>query len=395
MLGANWRQIMVKRYDVELLKLDLGCSIQSFCLYLFPNGKYRNRTYCVGSLKGEPGSSLKICLSGENVCVWKDFATGEGGNNLLDLLHSARGGSFTAACREAANWLSDPDRYAVNRDPLVRREYGHTLDPGQKIAKKHNSYDFGPWECSRARKTLYVDGEMPLKSMQDRLILLDPAPSEDLYLLSHDDLAEAELIFNLCKEYQQEWLLEYCMGNGIGVVFLDNPSCLCFGMKENEADSWEQVLGWLLRFRRAGIAVVIIHHANGDGNGMWGTSRREDAAFWVVKIPQNRDFSEMRIGTTFTSSFTKNRDDGSHREKSIDWSFVTTNDHTAVTWRPTDTKDLAYELIKNGVDSNADIAAELGITRGTVSFHIGKLIAENFIKKQGARYVLYYGREPQ
>jgi putative DNA primase/helicase len=49
------------------------------------------------------------------------------------------------------------------------------------------------------------------------------------------------------------------MKNGVNVVFLNNIFCSCFGMNENEADSWEQVLGWLLQLRRAGIVVVIIH----------------------------------------------------------------------------------------------------------------------------------------
>jgi putative DNA primase/helicase len=70
------------------------------------------------------------------------------------------------------------------------------------------------------------------------------------------------------------------MQNGVKVVFMDNLSCLCFGTNENETDSWEHVLSWLLWFRRARIAVVIIHHANREGNDMRGTSRREDAAFW-------------------------------------------------------------------------------------------------------------------
>jgi hypothetical protein len=69
------------------------------------------------------------------------------------------------------------------------------------ISKGEN---FGPWECGKPWKTLYVDGEMPLKSMQDRLLLLDQDPAEDLYLMSHDDLAEEEIIFNLCKECQRE-----------------------------------------------------------------------------------------------------------------------------------------------------------------------------------------------
>ncbi len=133
---------------------------------------------------------------------------------------------------------------------------------------------YGPWTCESPWKTLYVDGEMPLSSMKERLLLLDNPPFDNLYLLSHEDLADQEIILNLCKEEQQEWLLSYCITDSIKVLFLDNLSCLCSGMKENEADSWEQVLGWLLRFRHARITVVIIHHANRDGNDMRGTSRR-------------------------------------------------------------------------------------------------------------------------
>jgi hypothetical protein len=102
-----------------------------------------------------------------------------------------------------------------------------------------------------------------------------------------------------------------------------------------------------------------------------------------VKISQNHDFTEMRIGTIFTSSFTKNRDDGGHDEKSIDWTFVPNDSHTNVIWRPTDTIELVYELIKQEVDSNADIAAELGITKGTASKCAIKLIHENIVKKLG------------
>jgi hypothetical protein len=144
----QWELGAVKKYDLELLKLDLACAVQSFCLYLFPNGKYSNGMYCVGSLGGEPGNSLKICLFGEKVGMWKDCATGEGGNNLLDLLHRARGGSFTEACAEAANWLNDPDRYGDKRCSLVRREYGHTLDPNRK--KWRMKFSTTLVTCSRA-----------------------------------------------------------------------------------------------------------------------------------------------------------------------------------------------------------------------------------------------------
>jgi predicted transcriptional regulator len=53
-----------------------------------------------------------------------------------------------------------------------------------------------------------------------------------------------------------------------------------------------------------------------------------------------------------------------------------------------DTKELVYELIKQGVESNSDIADELGISKGAVAQHANKLMNECLIKKQGTRYVL-------
>jgi predicted transcriptional regulator len=65
-------------------------------------------------------------------------------------------------------------------------------------------------------------------------------------------------------------------------------------------------------------------------------------------------------------------------------------ERTNVNWKPTDTEALVYELIKSGVDSNSDIAQELDITPGMVSRYAKKLINDNFIKKEGQRYVLSY-----
>jgi hypothetical protein len=71
------RSLMAKKYDIELLKLDLACSIRSFCLYFFPNGKYVGKEYGVGSLGGEPGKSLKICITGERPACGKTLLPGK------------------------------------------------------------------------------------------------------------------------------------------------------------------------------------------------------------------------------------------------------------------------------------------------------------------------------
>ena len=63
----------------------------------FPNGRLRGHEFQVGSLQGEPGSSLSINV---NTGRWKDFATGESGGDLIDLYASAHGLSQADAARE-------------------------------------------------------------------------------------------------------------------------------------------------------------------------------------------------------------------------------------------------------------------------------------------------------
>lgn len=73
--------------------------------HLFPNGHRHGHEFCVGSLAGERGKSLKVHLNGKGP-VWKDFATGQGGADLLDLWAAARhNGDLKPAMREAAAWL--------------------------------------------------------------------------------------------------------------------------------------------------------------------------------------------------------------------------------------------------------------------------------------------------
>lgn len=75
------------------------------CTHLFPAGRRCGNEFDVGSLKGEPGRSLRINLT-DKIGVWQDFATTEKGSNLLDLWSRARcNGDFPRALREAAEWL--------------------------------------------------------------------------------------------------------------------------------------------------------------------------------------------------------------------------------------------------------------------------------------------------
>lgn len=71
---------------------------------LLPNGRRHGQEWKAGSVSGEAGGSLSVRLSGAKRGVWKDFATGQGGD-LLDLFAARRGCGIGEAMHEAAAYL--------------------------------------------------------------------------------------------------------------------------------------------------------------------------------------------------------------------------------------------------------------------------------------------------
>jgi predicted transcriptional regulator len=59
-----------------------------------------------------------------------------------------------------------------------------------------------------------------------------------------------------------------------------------------------------------------------------------------------------------------------------------------------DIKELVSELIKRIMESNAEIAEEIGITKSTVSKYTNQRFGENFNKKQWQKYMLSCIKEP-
>ena len=166
---------------------------------------------------------------------------------------------------------------------------------------------FGPYKADVEWPVLYVDGEMVFSVIRDRILAVHGTCPENLHVLSHERLfLEGEQTLNLARADDQEAILTWCLEHGIRVLFLDNLSCLMSGIKENAADSWEPVRLWLLKLRRHKIAVVIVHHAGRSGLDLRGTSRREDDAFWIMRLEEPTDDGNAR-GAHFVTRFTKNR----------------------------------------------------------------------------------------
>jgi DnaB helicase-like protein/AAA domain-containing protein/Homeodomain-like domain-containing protein len=159
----------------------------------------------------------------------------------------------------------------------------------------------------KPRKILYIDGEMPVETMQERLAAIvggitQQPPADDFFRILISDLCPLGLP-DLATLEGQAWI--DAQVDKAEVLILDNISTLVRSGKENEAEGWLPVQNWALRHRRAGRAVVMLHHA-GKGGAQRGTSRREDVLDTVISLRRPSDYSPDQ-GARFEVHYEKTR----------------------------------------------------------------------------------------
>lgn len=204
---------------------------------------------------------------------------------------------------------------------------------------------------------------MPAELMQERTNGLEAA-SENLIVLNHEILFDRTgLVLNLASTLTQQAITQYCLEVQAKCLVLDNLSTLVSGVKENDSDAWEKMLGWLLDLRRRRIAVIVVHHAGRNGE-MRGTSRREDAAFWVIKLEDKLGSHAGQGGgrrAHFVSLFTKpsrNGDGGAY-----EWEFIENKPTGEIhmSFKKALAEEIVLEWVRSGLDSCEQIAKEMNV----------------------------------
>ncbi|MDQ3314335.1 MAG: AAA family ATPase [Verrucomicrobiota bacterium] len=248
--------------------------------------------------------------------------------------------------------------------------------------------DFAGQGVDRPRRVLLVDGEMPLDSVRERQHLLTAENPEGLFFLNHERLHQtASQVLNLAEPAAQQALERVVKEKKIEVLALDNLSCLFYGVRENEADAWEAILPWLLHLRRLQVAVVIVAHAGRNGE-MRGTSRREDQAFWILKVTE-ADTAPNFKGLKFRTQFTKNRNAVNLECPPLEWTLTTASTGRMQVSSRHVTHDCAIlSLVNGGLTRASDIAQELGLSTGRVSQIAGTLRSRGLIEMAGREYQL-------
>lgn len=85
--------------------------------YLLPNGKLERNEWVVGSIHGEEGRSLKVCVDGGKRGVWCDFSVGgENKGDLVTLWVAVRGCTMPEALKEIKAYLGIQETTFAKQD---------------------------------------------------------------------------------------------------------------------------------------------------------------------------------------------------------------------------------------------------------------------------------------
>jgi putative DNA primase/helicase len=223
------------------------------------------------------------------------------------------------------------------------------------------------WSAPRPRRVLYVDGEMPARTMQERLASIVAA----------SDRAEAFDPTNLrlvCADLQDAPLPNLSTLEGqqafepfvrdADLVVVDSISTLAQHGRENDAESWLPMQAWALDLRRRGKSVLLLHHA-GKGGQQRGTSRKEDILDLVIGLRRPSDYQE-REGARFEVRFEKARGLAGDAVAAFEAQLCIAHGQTEWTMRKLEDAQLsrAVALLNDGGNVR-DLAQELGVSRAT------------------------------
>ncbi|MCD6056411.1 MAG: hypothetical protein K0R12_1373 [Gammaproteobacteria bacterium] len=263
------------------------------------------------------------------------------------------------------------------------------------------------WQASKARSVLYIDGEMTLKSLAERLKALSKGDKchrsgLPLGVINPDKLvgnAVPELkgtlktakTFSECQQILDQIIAKTKMIDLANlrdqartlpwvepyeVIIIDNISTLCPSTKENEADTWSPVQRWAVMMRSLGKTVLFVHHA-GKSGAQRGTSKREDVLDTVMTLKPSLSLAADKNdngeqGACFEVHFEKHRGFYGESTKPFKAELITGADgsHHWQYHRLEANPAEQIALLKAQGYSYQQIADQVGVSKSTVSRYL-------------------------
>jgi len=227
------------------------------------------------------------------------------------------------------------------------------------------------WNAPHKRRVLYIDGELPAATLQQRLRLIknsyDADPIENGFQIITPDLQENGIMPNLADPNGRVLINEHT--ENVDLIIVDNLSTLVRGGKENESESWLPIQEWALHHRSQGRSILFIHHS-GKGGQQRGTSRKEDVLDTVICLRRPSDY-EPSEGAKFELHFEKARNLSGDETTPMEVELCSENNQINWKYKPaTDAIiDRVQALAEDGA-SRKEIMDETGFSR----FQLNRLV---------------------
>lgn len=371
------KEIKGDMYVLELIKKTPGTSNIASYVAIIKEHSQRRQLIEIGQLLNYYATNQNT----KETLVWLENKINQLGDNLspkskLQLITLIDFLSLNIAQRELilSPWLPKQGLAML----YAKRGVGKThvaLNIAYAVA---SGGSFLGWQADKPCSVLYLDGEMPAATMQERLASI---------VISHNKEAEAAFTI-LTPDIQTRGMpdLSTLEGQqalepflkGIEFIVVDNISTLCRSGKENEAEGWLLVQAWALRMRSEGRSVLFVHHAAKNGNAR-GTSKREDVLDTVIVLKHPSDYDPSE-GACFEVHFEKARSFCGDSAQPLLVKLHT--EHNRQIWEQKtlekSTFEKVVELAKQGFRQH-EIVLELGISKSKASRYFKKAKEEGCI----------------
>jgi AAA domain len=244
-------------------------------------------------------------------------------------------------------------------------------------------------EVKEPRGVLYIDGEMPLAVLKERVRAIGADELDNFYILPSESLFRGPGPLNMHLKRDQARIDAMLEEIDVEVVMFDNLSSLRSGVDENDNSALDVFLQWLLALRHKGYAILLVHHA-GKGGDQRGASRLEDFLDTTVKLTGVPKEDAQVDGACFDWTFTKTRGDPPKPDR-LRLRLAAAEDGILF-WKFGDAPERKpqYDTLRAihfGPDSDGsalfekqlDLAEHTGLGKGTISKHIKFLRARDLV----------------
>ena len=232
---------------------------------------------------------------------------------------------------------------------------------------------FGPWKVGESVPCLYLEGEMPVQDIQERLRYLRHSSDRKSPLYVYSDAYANHLGMPRAHLASEEWrtkMKRILLAKGVKLWIVDNLASLTAGIDENIKKDWDPINAWLLELRFAGIATYMPHHV-GKGGTQRGTSAREDNVDVSILLKKPSNY-KPEDGARFVVKFEKSRVPTKDLPLLAEVEFKLTEDDQGRgvwVWKRTKGKTKKVEVLEmlhEGFNYDA-VKKETGITKGRIT----------------------------